>query len=310
MSFLSLIAALLVEHFYPLNSRLQIYHLFTRYTNFLEHQFNAGQHKHGMIAWILAALPPLLISIVVYFVLYSISPFLGWAWNAIVLYATMGFKYFSNINTAIAEALKNHDVDQARNLLAKWTGSNTSELGESEIARLCIEQVFICSHRQIFGAIAWFVVLSPLGPVGAVLYRIASILARKWGEMNDNELGEFGKFSTRIFDWMDWAPSRLTAISFAVVGDFEDAVYCWRSQAAQWLNKTQGILLASGAGALGVKLGDPIHQNGSLAFRPELGMGEDADSDYMHSAVSLVWRTLVLWLVVLLLLHLAKLMGN
>jgi len=62
-----------------------------------------------------------------------------------------GFKYFQPISyTAIAEALKNHDVDQARNLLAKWTGSNTSELGESEIARLCIEQVFICSHRQIF----------------------------------------------------------------------------------------------------------------------------------------------------------------
>ncbi|TCV89552.1 CobD/CbiB family protein [Sulfurirhabdus autotrophica] len=310
MSFLSLIAALLVEHFYPLNSRLQIYHLFTRYTNFLELQFNAEQHKHGMIAWILAALPPVIIVTVIYFLLFSISPFLAWAWNAVVLYATMGFKYFSNINAAIAEALKNNDVEQARSQLAKWTGKDAGELSEGEIARLCIEQVFICSHRQIFGAIAWFVVLSPLGPMGAVLYRITSILVRKWGDMSVNDLGEFGKFATRIFDWMDWVPSRLTAISFAIVGDFEDAVYCWRSQAALWMHKTQGILLASGAGALGVKLGDPIHQNGELVFRPELGVGEDADFDYMHSAVSLVWRTLVLWLVVLLLLHLAKLMGN
>ena len=43
-----------------------------------------------------------------------------------------------------------------------------------------------------------------------------------------------------------------------VMGDFEDAVYCWRSQAKTWGNYATGILLASAAGALGVKLGDPL----------------------------------------------------
>ena len=92
MSFLSLIAALLVEHFYPLNSRLQIYHLYTRYTNLLERQFNAGEHRHGLIGWMLAVLPFMLVAMVVYFVVLQISPFLAWGWNAVVLYGTMGFK--------------------------------------------------------------------------------------------------------------------------------------------------------------------------------------------------------------------------
>jgi membrane protein required for beta-lactamase induction len=34
---------------------------------------------------------------------------------------------------------------------------------------------------------------------------------------------------------IDWIPQRLTAFVFAVVGDFEDALFCWRSQAAQWV---------------------------------------------------------------------------
>ena len=206
-------------------------------------------------------------------------------------------------------ALKSQDLITARELLAKWRGESAEELNANEIAKLGIEQVFSCSHRQIFGVLVWFVVLSPLGPVGAILYRLGSILGQKWGEMGSQEFGDFGKCSARVFEWLDWVPVRLTAISFGVMGDFEDAVYCWRAQAAGWMNKTQGILLSSGAGALGVKLGDPLHVAGVLEFRPELGLGEDADPDYMQSAVSLVWRTLIMWLVVLLLLHLAKWSG-
>ena len=109
---------------------------------------------------------------------------------------------------------------------------------------------------------------------------------------------------------MDWVPLRLSAISFAVVGDFEDAVYCWRSQASAWAQQGIGIVLASGAGALGVKLGEPLNYGGNIEFRPELGLGDDADADYLDSAVSLVWRTVVLWLVLLLLLTLAGWVGG
>ena len=102
---------------------------------------------------------------------------------------------------------------------------------------------------------------------------------------------------------------RLTAASFAIMGDFEDAVYCWRSQAKTWGNYANGILLASAAGAIGVKLGDPLRQDYSLRFRPELGLGDEADPNYLKSAVGLVWRSALLWLAVILLLSVASLMG-
>jgi adenosylcobinamide-phosphate synthase len=306
MSLFSLLAALLLEHFRPLNNRSGIYISFTRYANFLERQFNAGEHRHGMIAWLAAVLPLVIAVGIVYAVLHMISPVVAWMWNAAVLYITMGFKYFSNTSSSIADALRNHNLDEARALLQKWRPGNASELQANEIARLTIEQSFTCAHRQIFGVIAWFLVLSSFGPIGAVLYRLSSILANKWGEMEGQDAGNFGEFSARMFYWLDWVPSRLTAVSFAIVGDFEDAVYCWRSQAANWFNKAQGVVLASGAGALGIKLGDPIHKDGGVEFRPELGLGDDADPDYMESAISLIWRALVLWMLLLLLLHLAK----
>ena len=49
---------------------------------------------------------------------------------------------------------------------------------------------------------------------------------------------------------IDWLPSRTTASAFAIVGDFEDAVYCWRTQPAQWPDRDLGIILAAPVKAL------------------------------------------------------------
>jgi len=39
------------------------------------------------------------------------------------------------------------------------------------VARVTIEQITSASHRQMFGVLFWFVLLVPLGPAGAVLFR-------------------------------------------------------------------------------------------------------------------------------------------
>jgi cobalamin biosynthesis protein CobD/CbiB len=98
-------------------------------------------------------------------------------------------------------------------------------------------------------------------------------------------------------------------MTFAIVGDFEDTAFCWRTQASTWPDPEEGILLASGAGALGVRLGKTIVQDSSPVFRPEIGIDEEADVDFMQSTVGLVWRALVFWMILLLLLTLSRLVG-
>ena len=84
-------------------------------------------------------------------------------------------------------------------------------------------------------------------------------------------------------------------------GNFEDALYAWRSQAAAWVRPEEGVVLASGAGALGVRLGEPIPVGASFAERPALGTGEPAREDALASLEGLLWRALVLWMIVYLL---------
>jgi cobalamin biosynthesis protein CobD/CbiB len=129
-------------------------------------------------------------------------------------------------------------------------------------------------------------------------------------ERHDEEpASRFGEFARRAFGVIDWLPARITATAFAVVGDFEDAIYCWRTQAARWPDRLLGVVLAAGAGAIGVRLGMPVPRGATLEDRPELGLGEDADTPFLDSAVGLIWRALVLLLAALAALSVARAFG-
>jgi adenosylcobinamide-phosphate synthase len=306
VKFLSLLVALALEQAWPLRQANPVHALFARYVELLEAQLNGGQRRHGVIAWLLAVVPIVAAVAAVSWLLHGINPAAAWTWNVAVLYFTMGFRRFSHSFTEIQQALRTGDLAAARQHLGNWRGEPATEFNAAEIARVTIEQGLLASHRHVFGPIFWFVAL---GPAGAVLYYAATTLAEIWGVRREPESVEFGRFATRAFFWLDWAPARLTAASFAVVGDFEDAIYCWRSQAASWNPQSHGIILSAGAGALGVRLGDTLHQYGTVEYRPELGIGDEAEAAHMQQAVGLIWRTLVLVMFLILLVTLAHALG-
>jgi len=306
MTFLSLIGALLLEQWRALDRDNPIAALFARYAEALERKFNAGHARHGAIAWLLAVLPLAAAVALVQGLAAGVAAPVEWAWSVAVLYVTMGFRKFSHHFTDIQDALKRDDLPAARELLTRLRGQSAGELTRGEAARVALEEGLLLSHRYVFGVVAWFAVF---GPAGAVAYRAASILAERWSARSGEEFGEFGRFAARAFEAMDWVPVRITALSFAITGDFEDAVYCWRTQARSWSPAAAGVLLATGAGALGVRLGQAIHQYGGLHYRPELGTGEEADLDFMQSGIGLLWRTLVLWMLLILLLSVAHWAG-
>jgi adenosylcobinamide-phosphate synthase len=307
MSLLSLIAVFLIEQLKPLHYRRLGAGPLGAWASFIESRFNAGAYQHGIAAWCLVVLPPVILVAIFYALLYSISPILAWLLNVGVLYLTMGFRQFSHHYTEIQLALRLDDLPRARELLAEWQGSSTADLGAEDIARLAIEAALVASHRHVFAVLLWFVLLP--GPCGALLYRLSALVDSQWHHENTAEHTDFSIFSRQIFGIIDWLPLRVTASAFAIVGDFEDAVYCWRTQAPLWPDRDLGIVLASGAGALGVQLGRPVVADGEVADRAELGLGDPADVDFMQSAVGLVWRATVVWMLLLFLLGLASLVG-
>ena len=317
MNFIAILAALGLEQWRAFRWRAALERAFIAYARWLEEKLNAGTAQQGVFATVAALVPPVVIAAVVHAALAAVHPLLGLAWDIVVLYLLMGFRRFSHAYTDVVTALKAGDIPAARRALAAWRGSVAAELSATDIAKLAIEQGLMDSYRQVFAALFWFTVLP--GPAGAVLYRAVALLAEEWkddarGGMDVTPIARaraaFGAPARRLLWLLDWVPVRLTALSFAIVGDFEDAVHCWRTQAASWAKQDggehAGIVLACGGGALGVVLGGALPvPGGEPEFRPEMGTGEAADAELLPSGVGLVWRALVLWLLLVLLLTLA-----
>jgi len=299
MGVLAIIAALVLEQWRPLGDRKAYFSLLATWADWLERSFNAGEHRHGTIAWLVAALVPVAAALALYYALWWLHPLLGLAVNIAALYLTLGFRQFSHWFTGIQGALKDGDAERARELLGAWRGEPAQHRSREEVARLAIEEAISASHRHVFAVLFWFIVLP--GPSGAILYRMASFLQRRWGGA-----GPFGQLANRALHVLEWPTARLTAAAFAVVGDFEDAIYCWRTQASAWADANVGIVLAAAAGAMGVKLGMPLNEVDGLQPRPELGIGEAAEVAFLDSTVGLLWRAVVVWVFVLGLVALAR----
>ena len=72
--------------------------------------------------------------------------------------------------------------------------------------------------------------------------------------------------------------------------------------------RAAGVVLAAGAGAMGVRLGMPVQEADGVRPRPELGLGDGADGPFLDSAVGLVWRALVVWVFALIVIGVARLL--
>jgi len=255
MTLFSILIALVLEQFRPLRRDNVIYGWIIALASKVEQSFNAGRAEHGRLGWIVMTQLLVLPTLMIYWLLGAFSLIAQLAWTILIVYLTLGFRHYSHYFSAIQIALNESNLPEARRLLAAWIRADTSEMDAQEIVRLAVERALITTHHHVFGVFFWL--LMPIGPAGAVLYRVAEYVARGWNQPDHLKDEPFGQFARRAFQLIDWVPARLTAIAFAIVGNFEDAVYAWRHFARRWQNESEGIILAAGSGAMGVRLGTP-----------------------------------------------------
>jgi adenosylcobinamide-phosphate synthase len=329
MNFFAVLLALLLEQLKPLPRGNVIHDALTSWMRWAGRNFDAGAERHAWVVWSITVAAPALLIWGVYAGVGHFSLILALGFDVAVLYLTLGFRQFSHYFTDIRDALASGDEAAARQHLARWRRIDASELPRAELLRHVIEHSLLAAHRHVFGVFFWFVALSTvgLGPAGAVLYRLAEFSSRYWAHKSRHPGVPVNphliSISTTLFALMDFIPARMTAFGFAVVGNFEEAVTCWRRDAALWKHANEGIILSAAAGAVGVRLGGSAEPAAGPAGAAKFGAGDAAElvaaegsttgelpqSGHLGSVVGLVWRSVVLWMLLLAVLTLANLVG-
>ncbi|MBW0172718.1 MAG: CobD/CbiB family protein [Hydrogenophaga sp.] len=310
MSFFAILIALLIEQARPLAFDNPVHAGLRSWARTVRRNLDAGQSSHGWVAWVLAVGVPAAVSGLVYWGLWQFSSVLAFAWTVAILYVTLGFRQFSHHFSEIRQALDVGDDALAREKLARWLRVDASSLPRTELLRQVIEHSVLAAHRHVFGVLVCFVVFWAigLGPSGAVFYRLAEYLSRNWRARPDGTPSLALQHAAEAgWRWVDHVPARLTALGFAVVGNFEEAVASWRGDAERFAPGSDGVVLAATSGAINVRL--TPQSTDALASIEEGDPGARPDPQLAHlsSVVGLVWRAVVLWMLLLALLTLAGL---
>ncbi len=328
MSFIATLFALLLEQARPLSLGNPVYVAVRAWARWVRSNLDTGSEAHAWLAWAVAVLLPALLVMAVHWVLYALA---GWwaaaPWSVLVLYFTLGFRQFSHHFTTIRDALEMGDEAQAREHLANWQQVQVGDLPQRELVRHVIEVSILAAHRHVFGVLLWFSVLAAFGfgPLGAVLYRLAEFVSRYWKFKSQQQLvpvsAALQTVAAQTWWLFDSIAARATALAFAVVGSFEDAVDAWRQQAVLKPKDNDGLLIAATSGALGVRLGGAALRPANELTTPgataasaaaaagSAARGREPELGHLRSVVGLVWRTVVVWMLLLALLTFARLLG-
>lgn len=155
--------------------------------------------------------------------------------------------------------------------------------------RAVAESVFVQANGRIFSVLFWFILL---GPFGAVLYRLSSLLCEA-----DEEYSPYRESAAKWRAMLEWAPARLTSMAFALTGHFDDTLPVLRRLLMSGLPdvsaSNQAILREAGAAAANI----------NSSVEPEM---DSAAVDLLfQSVMNQVTRALILWVVVLALMTIA-----
>ncbi|MFL9925981.1 adenosylcobinamide-phosphate synthase CbiB [Herbaspirillum lusitanum] len=277
---------------------------FGRLANWLEARLNlhpesaqagAKDLLRGLLAWALAVLP---LTLATAWLLAQLPWTLALLLHALLLYFCIGLRSLRDHCLPIARALLAGDLARARTLTSYIVSRDTENAEPSDLAKAGVESMLENGNDAVFGTLFWFLMAG--GP-GALLFRLSNTLDAMWGYRTPRFL-LFGRPAARIDDVLNWVPARLTAFSYALLGNWRLARQCWRTQAPAWSSPNAGPVMSAGAGALELQLGGAAIYDGEVEHRPPLGSGAEATARDIVRAWKLVAKTAALWLTAVVLI--------
>jgi adenosylcobinamide-phosphate synthase len=275
---------------------------FGRLADLIEARLNSASSRGALKGRLLGALAlAVVVGVPVFAVASAVMYAPAWATaliHASALYFALGAKSLWEHIHLVAGALAAADLEGARALGARIVTRDLREASETDVARAAVESALENGNDAVFGALFWFAIG---GAPGVIAYRLVNTLDAMWGYKTQRYL-HFGWAAARLDDALNYAPARLTALTYALLGNTRVGLACWQRQAHAWESPNAGPVMAAGAGALGLTLGGTARYHGHVEQRPLLGVGDPPKVTDIDRALRLVLGGVTSWLGLLALL--------
>ena len=202
---------------------------------------------------------------------------LGFVFSVLLLLLTLGPRDLHTQVGEYIEAIQSGD-EQKAGILAREILGTEPPADAAARSEAVTHAVLAESNDHLFGIFFWFALL---GPAGAVLFRSVDFLRR--APAAEARSDEFVGAVNRLYGLLAWIPAHLAALGYALAGSFEDVIsdikVFYANCSAKFFQVNNDVLVCAGLGALRASAEEP-------------GTGR------LRSALLLVRRTVIIWLVI------------
>lgn len=287
----AVLVALVVGHVAPtLVARLRRFDWYGRWVRWLDAHGSDASFWRGPYGVALAVVPVLLPVIVLQWLLS------GWwlglsslLFGVFVLVLCWGPRDLDRDVEAVLDA---DDASDRRAAVANLQAAGGSLHADRPSL---VEATMYNALRRWFATLFWFLLL---GPWGAALYRLLALVVT--GPFAALLPVANARGARRALQVMEWPVAQLMVLSLALVGNFNSVAEAWRMAPGGRWSLSARFLGAAARASVSAELSEEAYDYAEAGIAPVWQRMPE-----LRDVMSLVWRMLLLWLVLLALLIIA-----
>ncbi len=213
------------------------------------------------------------------------------AFGVLIVSYCLGPEPFNDRVDAYIVACENGQHERAQKLAEALVGEAVPESPHQQ-THAVTQAILYEANVRIFAVVFWYLLL---GPMGALLYRVAAFFVVDSRSLQAPQLQQA---SLRLQALLDWLPARLLSLSFFLVGSFDDAAKGWQKLLLQQpglLEANRALVINTGCAAMRHEVDDITANCQDL---------QKYDLQWVRTSRALILRALVVWLAAIALLTL------
>lgn len=294
MSLLAILISLAIEHYVNTITQFRNYNWVRSFSGWIKEKFSQTEFWNDTLGLIATVFIPMFGCAIIYGVLHNAMSLLGFLFSLLVLVYCIGPTRVLHTARLFLDATEHEDEHSTQTYIDEILDSESTQSIEEANEKIC-SKLFTSTNEGILSIFFWFILL---GPMGALMCRMVSILYRDSQEQDEGDEQEFTEFnnSTRmLYAILLWLPSQITMLTFAITGSFVDSFNEWKSRLSNdYLNPQETE--------------QTIHRTGlrALQINPD---EHKCELSTVHDVLALCWRSVIVWVTALALLTLAGLTG-